>query len=280
MSINHRIGEHVTRYLVGRDYDVADVQCAKVCYAVESIVGDLQKDLVLFVIFAVSGFFREFLFCFVTVNLVRRFLGGIHMKTNIGCTVASVSVYVIAVAGGVHVIFPYPVVAGLLLFTMYLMATIAPLPSPNRPVYKGERKKKIQQKGLIGLGVLSICSVIYPACSTFIAWILILQIVEVGVVVMRENYLNYKDMDAPPSMSEEAEKLFMECTRNYEARMNGVLHYPTEFRSMTRKERTSAFKGFTDQEKDAVMNLMTDEQKERLVQDIRYQAVLDFRRGK
>lgn len=49
---------------------------------------------------------------------------------------------------------------------------------------------------------------------------------------------------------------------------------------MTRKERTSAFKGFTDQEKDAVMNLMTDEQKERLVQDIRYQAVLDFRRGK
>ena len=112
MSINHRIGEHVTRYLVGRDYDVADMQCAKVCYAVESIVGDLQKDLVLFVIFAVSGFFREFLFCFVTVNLVRRFLGGIHMKTNIGCTVASVSVYVIAVAGGVHVIFPYPVVAG------------------------------------------------------------------------------------------------------------------------------------------------------------------------
>lgn len=220
MSINHRIGEHVTRYLVGRDYDVADVQCAKVCYAVESIVGDLQKDLVLFVIFAVSGFFREFLFCFVTVNLVRRFLGGIHMKTNIGCTVASVSVYVIAVAGGVHVIFPYPVVAGLLLFTMYLMATIAPLPSPNRPVYKGERKKKIQQKGLIGLGVLSICTVIYPACSTFVALILILQIVEVGVVVFRENYLNYKDMDAPPSMSEEAEKLFMECTRNYEARMN------------------------------------------------------------
>ncbi len=49
---------------------------------------------------------------------------------------------------------------------------------------------------------------------------------------------------------------------------------------MTRKERTSAFKGFTDQEKDAVMNLMTDEQKERLVQDIRYQAVLDFRRRK
>lgn len=68
------------------------------------------------------------------------------MKTNIGCTVASVSVYVIAVAGGVHVIFPYPVVAGLLLFTMYLMATIAPLPSPNRPVYKGERKRRFNKR--------------------------------------------------------------------------------------------------------------------------------------
>ena len=98
--------------------------------------------------------------------------------------------------------------------------------------------------------------------------------------MLRENYLNYKDMDAPLTISVEAEKLFMECTRNYEARMNGLLHYPTEFQAMTRKERTSAFKGFTDQEKDAVMNLMTDEQKERLVQDIRYQAVLDFRRGK
>ena len=84
MSINHRIGEHVTRYLVGRDYDVADVQCAKVCYAVESIVGDLQKESCSICYLFSIWIFPGILFCFVTVNLVRRFLGGIHMKTNIG----------------------------------------------------------------------------------------------------------------------------------------------------------------------------------------------------
>ena len=49
---------------------------------------------------------------------------------------------------------------------------------------------------------------------------------------------------------------------------------------MTRKERTSAFKGFTDQEKECSDESYDRRQKERLVQDIRYQAVLDFRRGK
>lgn len=62
MSINHRIGEHVTRYLVGRDYDVADVQCAKVCYAVESIVGDLQKILFYLLSLQYQDFFGNFCF--------------------------------------------------------------------------------------------------------------------------------------------------------------------------------------------------------------------------
>ena len=45
---------------------------------------------------------------------------------------------------------------------------------------------------------------------------------------------------------------------------------------MTRKERTSAFKGFSESEKDAFLALLTDEEKNRLVQDIHYQAVHDF----
>lgn len=280
MNINHRIGEHVTQYLVGRDYDGSDVQCAKVCYAVESVVGDLQKDLILLVIFSISGLFQEFLFCFLTVNLVRRYLGGIHMKTNVGCTLVSVGVYVIAVTGGVLLPLPQAVTVGIILLTIYLMWKVAPLPSPNRPVYRGERKRKIQRRGMLGLGVLGICTALYPFCSAFIAWTLVLQIVEVGVVLVKENYLNYENMDTPPSISAEAEKLFMKYTRNYEQRMDGLLHFPTDFESMTRKERTSAFKGFTEQEKDAVMALLTEEQKERLVHDIHYQAVYDFWRGK
>lgn len=280
MNINHRIGERVTRYLVGRDYDGSDMQCAKVCYAVESVVGDLQKDLILLVIFSVTGVFQEFLFCFLTVNLVRRYLGGIHMRTNIGCTLISIGVYVIAVTGGILLPLPQAVTLGIVLLTVYLMWKVAPLPSPNRPVYRGERKRKIQRRGMLGLGILGICTVLYPVCSAFIAWTLILQIVEVGVVIVRENYLNYENMDLPPSISAEAEKLFMEYTRNYEQRMNGLLHFPADFGSMTRKERTSAFKGFTDQEKDAVMALLTEKQKERLIQDIHYQAVHDFWRRK
>lgn len=276
MGINHRIGEHITGYLLGHDYDNADVQCAKVCYAVESIMGDLQKDLILFFAFAVSGFFQEFLFCFLTVNLVRRFLGGIHMKTNVGCTLVSVGVYVAAVAGGVLAPVPKICTVGIFLFTVCLMIRVAPLPSPNRPAYRGQRRKKIQRKGLVGLGILGICVVVYPACSTFVTWTLILQIVEVGVVLLKENYLNYENVNAPITISEEAEKLFMEYTRKYEQRVNGLIRFPAEFCDMSRKERTSAFKGFSEQEKDAVMELLTGEQKERLVQDIHYQAVHDF----
>lgn len=276
MNFNHRIGERVTRYLVGRDYDVADMQCAKVCYAVESILGDVQKDIILFVLFSVTGLFQEFLFCFLTVNLVRRFLGGIHMKTNVGCTLVSVSVYLIAVTAGMFIPLVGIIVWGIILLTVYLMIRVAPLPAPNRPVYRGKRKRKIQIRGLTGLGILSICTAIYPFCSAFIAWTLILQIVEVGVVLLKEDYRNREIIEVPASISGDAEKLFMEYTRNYEQRVNGLIRFPAQFCSMSRKERTSAFKGFTDQEKDTLMAVMTDKQRERLVQDIHYQAVHDF----
>ena len=276
MGINHKIGTCITEYLVGQEYDVADIHCAKICYAVESLVGDLQKNLLLFFVFAISGFFREFLFCFLTVNLVRRFLGGIHMKTNIGCTVVSISVYVLAVVGGTLAPVSQIVTAGLILVVAYLMIKIAPLPSPNRPVYKGERKRKIQIRGLLGLAALSICITIFPACAAFVGWTLVLQIVEAGVVLLREDYMYYQNQDAPMTISAEAEKLFMDYTRNYEQRLDGLVRYPANFEKMTRKERTSAFKGFSDSEKDAFLALLTDEEKNRLVQDIHYQAVHDF----
>lgn len=86
----------------------------------------------------------------------------------------------------------------------------------------------------------------------------------------------YQNQDTPVTVSAEAEKLFMEYTRNYEQRLDGLVRYPAEFEKMTRKERTSAFKGFSDSEKDAFLALLTDEEKNRLVQDIHYQAVHDF----
>lgn len=276
MNINHRIGARVTGVLVGRDYDIADIQCAKVCYAVESILGDLQKNIVLACIFGLLGKIQEFLFCFLTVNLVRRFLGGIHMNTDIGCTLVSISVYVVAVAGGACLPLSWIWSVCLMVCTTALMITVAPLPSPNRPVYRGIKRRRIQRNGLIGLAVLSVCMIVYPKCSTFVTWTLILQIIEVGVVLVKERNKKQRALDTPVEISTEAERFFMECTQGYEARMNGLVHFPTDFYSMSRKERISAFNGFTEQEKDALMNLLTEDQRERLVHDIRCQAVQDF----
>lgn len=276
MNINHRIGARVTGALVGRDYDIADIQCAKVCYAVESILGDLQKNIVLACVFGLLGRIREFLFCFLTVNLVRRFLGGIHMNTDIGCTLVSISVYVVAVAGGICLPLSWIWSVCLMICTTILMITVAPLPSPNRPIYRGMKRRRIQRNGLVGLAVLSVCMIVYPGCSTFVTWTLILQIIEVGIVLVKEKNKKPRVLE----VSAEAEHFFMECTRRYEVRMNGLVHFSTDFYSMPRKERINAFNGFTEQEKDALMNLLNEEQKEWLVHDIRCQAVQDFWRRK
>lgn len=278
MDINHRIGTCATEYLVGRRYDVTDIQCAKVCYAIESLMGTFQKNLILFCFFAISGRILEFLYCFITVNLVRRYLGGMHMKTSMGCTVVSIGVYVLAVAGGSLFPVAWQVWISLFGITGILMMRIAPLPSPTRPRYNKTRKKAIRKRGMCGLLILGVLACIYPACRSYIAWTLVLQIVEVGIVLTGEMYVHLKNMEitVPVNISEEAEKLFMEFTRNYEKRQNGQVQFPKTFRAMTRKDRTMAFSGFTNYEKDEVLNLMTEEQKERLMTDIHCQAVLDF----
>lgn len=184
MGINHKIGERIAAYLVERPYDAGDLQCAKVCYGVESALGNIQKELLIGAIALLTGYFRAFLFCFLTVNLVRRFFGGLHMKTDLGCTMASVFVYATAITAGTLAVFPRMVFAGIVLCTGFGMAVFAPLPSPGRPRYGAKRKKKIRARGFTGLGIVCACGLIDPYGANYIAWTLILQLAEAGIVLM------------------------------------------------------------------------------------------------
>lgn len=269
MGFNHKLGERITEYLLGTPYDAEDVHAAKVCYAIESVVGDVQKDLLLCLLFLFTGYIREFAFCFLTVNLIRRYLGGLHMKTNIGCSITSVMIYTAAIIGGrCFRISPIASVCIVLMIAV-LIIYLAPIPSPNRINYTKKQKMTMKKKGIVGLLIVCAVAILVETYRNYIVWILILQMLEVLVVMMPDIFKEYREMsvETPIQISEEAEKMFLKFA--------GIDEHK-KLRFMTRKQRVDALNRMTQEQREQFLAMLTEEETNRFITDIHYQAVFDL----
>ena len=123
--------------------------------------------------------------CFLTVNLIRVYLGGLHMKTQAGCFMLSFAVYLSAIIGGKMVNIPFA--GGIIIFAVIIDMIIlyAPIPSRERPVYSYRSRRKIKIRGTVGTCIVFLIAVLFQEYRNFMIWILILQVAEVIVVKFR-----------------------------------------------------------------------------------------------
>ena len=123
----------------------------------------LSQALLLFAIALAAGLAlshpAEFMIAFFSVGLLRRFIGGAHMKTYAGCIVlSSLMIACIGLLSGIFAPTLHRAVlasaeAALYLFCFLSTAKFAPLDSPNKRITSPEKIKRLKRGGLATLAV-------------------------------------------------------------------------------------------------------------------------------
>ncbi len=178
MNLNRVMCRKATEILTGQTYDEGGDREVKICYSLENIVDDLEKVLILLVLFGVAGRLPECIVCYVVVCLTRVYMGGIHMRTWLGCTLMTVGVHVCAVWCGEWVDLS---MAWIWIFVavLSLMLSVAPISSPQRPIYVGWARWKIKSKGILGILISFVGFCVLDNFSNYILWVLLLEVIEV-----------------------------------------------------------------------------------------------------
>lgn len=183
-ELNHMISGAFANYLIGDCIRKEEnIRKIKIQFAFESIINDLEKFLILFIIFSLSGFFHQFLLCFVAILLTRPSIGGVHMKTYTGCLVFTYFYFLTSIIGSeCFNIYPYCYILSIsLIVSVIIFAPIKPI---NRPQYNIRQKRKFKIHGCIG--ILMICALYYcfRTFSECMIWILLLEQIELIMVLI------------------------------------------------------------------------------------------------
>lgn len=145
-SISNEIVEFFLKCLDIRRY--SEKTQAKVEYSLQVIVGELLKLLGLCIVFMFLGKVQAFFIALLTIAPLRIFIGGLHMKTKIGCfsfslvfflSITFISKYMI----GNEIVFDFIVM--LLCFVIW---KVAPLPSPRLIEYSAFAKMRFKANAL------------------------------------------------------------------------------------------------------------------------------------
>lgn len=192
VKINRSMGIKLTEKVTGKTYDENCNRDVKICYSIENIIDDCEKIMSLLLIFGIAGYLRECAVCYVVIGLTRTYLGGVHMRSWLGCTFMTIAVHICAVVCGTQIDIKN--MCGLIFIGMLLLMVLAaPLPSPQRPLYRGRKRIKIKCRGIIGILIALTGYFVIDNFGNYILWVLLLEIIEVVSVVVYRTIVQMKN---------------------------------------------------------------------------------------
>ncbi|WP_275298457.1 accessory gene regulator B family protein [Clostridium sp. YIM B02555] len=137
------VSNFITGYLRKNNASLSLTDLMKIDYAIQMILGDLAKLIIISLIFISLNQFSLFLFSYVILFSTRPIAGGIHSKTFVGCLTSSILHFLIVVI--FSVLFPklstyYYVI--FFIISLVIIGLYAPCVNTNRPI-KNKAKLKV-----------------------------------------------------------------------------------------------------------------------------------------
>ena len=176
--MNHAISIRIVEKLTSKKYDEEDIQCLKCVYALECILAEGEKTIVIFLFFALFHQAMQFFACFITTVLIRTFLGGIHQKTMFRCVMFSILIYTAAILCGHYIEIPTLIMVVIVLGEMVIVYLFAPIPSKERPIYTQSQRKKLKFNALAGVAICSVILIGFSEVRNTMVWMMLLQQIE------------------------------------------------------------------------------------------------------
>lgn len=141
-----KICDKIMKRIKAKMPEVDDERAEVIRYGLELLVGELPKAFILLGIAYVLGIFKLYIISFLIIWPYRKFSGGVHLKSHLGCIIGTTAFY----AGNVYIsrIINFPNFTSKLLFTiivfLYAIAMItlyAPADTQNLPILRKKDRK-------------------------------------------------------------------------------------------------------------------------------------------
>ena len=144
----NQICESLTNKIRQEMPDIDDEEAEVIKYGLELIIGEVPKILLLFIIAIVLKIGWLVIFAYFTMLPYKITAGGFHLKTNIGCTIGTLTIYYGNVLISKYIIWTpiyakYTVIFMIFVFSIIMVSLYAPADTVNLPILtKRERKTK------------------------------------------------------------------------------------------------------------------------------------------
>jgi accessory gene regulator B len=152
----------------------------KIKYGLEILRNEVTKFVILIIAFYISGYLLQFLFATSILLPLRSFAGGLHMRTNIGCFLCSLIVFLLQINILPMLSVSTPILFVILIISSFIVAYTAPIPNKKRPI-----KTKRRYHTLKIISMVAIVAVDAILMSLFCADHEVFFIIGIWVVVLQ-----------------------------------------------------------------------------------------------
>ena len=129
-------------------------------FGIKRIVEDIPKAIGIILIGLILGIIKEMIIVTVVIMLYKTFVGGVHLKTNIGCFIYSVVFYLAIIYSAKYIVLSGINLIGVYIliyvFSLYTIFVYAPADVPEIPKVNAKLRKSLKIKSLIMLNLIYI----------------------------------------------------------------------------------------------------------------------------
>ena len=171
--------------------EVDDERAEIINYGIHLIVGEIPKTFVFVAIAAIMGILKEFFITVLVIFPYRAFCGGVHLKTHLGCILATSLMYCGIAYISQFELFSnqtkYIMIPSVWIFGMIMCKLYAPADTENVPIL---RKKDRRIKQILSYITLTITLIIGTIVNNYIiSNIIILGMLVQSIMITRIVYI-------------------------------------------------------------------------------------------
>ncbi len=163
-----------------------EIVIQKVKYALQVIVSEVEKLIILLMIFGIVGKTLEFLTAYVAVVTIRIYVGGNHVETFLGCVLYTFIMYAFILAGADYFIPNRYICSGVEILIMISIWNNQKSLPESRILYSQNRLLEFKMKALSVLILQMIITQYLPeSYRAVIMWGFIIQTIDVQTAIIQ-----------------------------------------------------------------------------------------------
>ncbi|MCI1969471.1 accessory gene regulator B family protein [Clostridium luticellarii] len=147
---------------IAKNLKKSDIELKEVNYGIQVFLINTIKLAILFLLAFILGILKYTLIALISFAFIRMFAAGVHARSNLGCTITNIILFIGNVYLSMNVVLEKPVKTVIFIISLSLITIYAPSDTEERPLISKRLRKKLKACSIL-------CSIVLTLSAEFIA---------------------------------------------------------------------------------------------------------------